>query len=565
MSIEIYNDTAYIKVIDTRTMVESHFYKPGIVIQSITDPTNPSFFIKTDSYTGFYKYSDVSVPDKPNLDSLVAQLKTWILQKNLYETIYGETPTTIFQLKTMYDKSDMYIDEIANDVVPYPIGGSVVTPAADVESTHLPATREVSMYAPSNITPGEGGRMVRQSKSYVACPTDRFVVGMMTGTLLDPNSFVGNYVAVKDGAAMDSTDGSVYRIGMFDDPDDITLGANAGNGVFVEYWYDLDRDDYNVGSSNENPHAVDKLAGLSGGEKTAYQISYKSTKLWIGHRTTLGGTMVERRVPQMDWNRDVMMNSEGSSVELDPSARNTFVFRWSCVPGMNVLVGVMNHGMVNWLHEFDTGDENGLCFGASTLPMRWELDNRNGTADANMIQGRGIASCDGTYTIPGRVYTFDTHMDLLTLTNQTPVPVLSIRLSANKSRGRIYPKRLSLLNVSAAGTIKYELRLNASLTGADFAAAENYSFDNSGRTGSLKLSKQGSFAQVDTEASAVSGGFTVVSGFLHDNVSREVGIDFSELPIVSSIDGTSDVLTLVCTYVVGVATVGASLSWTEYD
>jgi len=57
MPVEFFNEATCIKVYGKETKVTSYFNKEGIVLQAMTDPFNPSFFLRSDGYTGYYKYA----------------------------------------------------------------------------------------------------------------------------------------------------------------------------------------------------------------------------------------------------------------------------------------------------------------------------------------------------------------------------------------------------------------------------------------------------------------------------------------------------------------------------
>lgn len=566
---EFFNEATFIKVYDNETKVTSYFNKEGLVIQAMTDPINLSFFLRSDGYTGYYKYADVKTPSRLNIESLMKQIGTWAFDK-LYTEIFMNDPHCVMQVKVPYDKSPMYIDEVRNDVVAYPFGTGTVagTLNSTVSSLHSRDAREVLMITPnaSSLT-DDGGRIVRQTKTYNACSSDKYLVATVSGTLLDPDTIGNNNYAVShsNSVIMATSKGTRYRIGVFDDEKDTQVNkGDSGNGVFVEYHYDPDRVDHLSGSGGDNYYAVNKMASLSAADATSYAGKYVENKLWVVLRTNVTGSVVESRVPRFDW-YDTLSKEDGSLFDIDPTTSESYVFRWTAAPGMKISVGVLYFGIVNWIHEFDISESPAYRLGSSTLPVRWELDNRKGGMECKMRQGRAVVSSDGMYDVSGRPYSFDTHMQQRTLTSQTPVPILSIRLRDSRNRGRIHPQRLSLMNRDSGGVLKYELRLNATLTGATFTKSEAYSYDDASGDGALALSQYGSFTEVDVDATAVSGGITLTSGYFTDAEFRDIALEFREIHLVSDIAGIADTLTLVCTYIHGAATVSGGLNWLEYD
>ena len=148
---------------------------------------------------------------------------------------------------------------------------------------------------------------------------------------------------------------------------------------------------------------------------------------------------------------------------------------------------------------------------------------------------------------------------------------MSFRLDPERNRGSLRPTRLSLLNAGSAGTCKYELRLNPALAGATWARGASYTFDSAPTaahplplTLSLKADG-GSSLQVDTAATEVSGGQTVVSGYLCDAEVRDLDMDFSLTHLHAGIAGEPDVLTLVVTFIQGAVDIAASVQFVESE
>jgi hypothetical protein len=567
--LRFYNEPSHIRVHNANTGVTSFFQKRELAIQVNNDPLNISFFLRTGSFTGYYRFADVQIPTRINVASLVRQLENWAARGTDFQDSYSYDPETVMQVTASYDKSPLSIDEVRNDVHLYPsVTGALATGLIGaVQSALAEAQHEVVMSGPV------GGRIARQSKHYVACPVDKCLVALASGSLLDGDLIGGsNYkavVAAGAGGPIDGAVGFVGRVGVFDDKYDAVYNADStGNGVFFQFDYDPLRDDYLAGSAKPNPFAVDLYASLAvGAERSAFVTEYQACKEWVVLRTSYTGSQLDFKVPRSRWNVNRLdVEVDGSLLDIDPTAVQTFVFRWGSAPGMRVMAGVLYTGVVVWAHEFDTLAD-GLRLGAVSLPLRWELDNRAGAAHGDLIQGGGVVSCDGPYHIPGRGFTFDDHLSLKTLTSQTPVPLMSLRLSSGRNRARVYPTRLVILNVDSAGTAKWELRLNATLTGATYAASSAFSYDNPAGTGALSIAERGAFSEVDTAATGASLGLTLASGYVHDSRVVEVNLEeqFKDSPLLADIAGNTDALTVVATYMQGAVTLAVSLHWTEFD
>lgn len=174
--------------------------------------------------------------------------------------------------------------------------------------------------------------------------------------------------------------------------------------------------------------------------------------------------------------------------------------------------------------------------------------------------GSGSASVESGHVETGTTVSFDTGIVPKSLTVRMQEPVFSVRMTPD-CRGRLSPLRLNLLNTSAGGVCKYELRINAALTGATWSAGDSVTYDQDPGAQGRSLAEQGSRMQVDTAASAVRGGTTVISGYLIDAEVRDLLVDFSDF---SQIDGTTDTLTLVATFMQGSVDLSASIQLREF-
>lgn len=577
--INITNEVSYLKYTNLRTNVTSMIRKAGVTIQeanAVADKDDSLFIQATSGYVVYIKWADVRVPKRRNVSSLAYQLMIWCSAETNLSNLYSDRPISILQVKTSYDTSPLYVDEVRNTSAPFPaLTGAVVDPlgfagGAPLESRVDCAAREVMMFAPADSNGlGNGGRIVRQTKGLAACPSDKYVVSIVTGSFLDPAGLGGApYSAALSNSPsnlslLDYSIGTVASMGVFDDNRDVVYGvSNVGNGIFFQYSYQPDRTDYttDVGAQADLATFAADADGYSN-----YIDDWKAARMWAVLRTNYSGSQVDIRVPQAAWSLDRLdVDREGSLYDLDPTQHQTAVIKWGVVPGADCQLGFVNRSIVNWVHAFDTRQPE-YHLGTAALPIRWELDNRAGACNAAVRQGRAISSCDGEHTVPGRPLSFDTHITQTTLTTQKQVPIISFRMQADRNRGRVHPQRLNLLNTMAAGSCKYELRRNATLVGADWAAGSNYTFDEDAAGTSMSLRDQGSFVEVDTAATEVTGGHTVLSGYLYNSESRDVAMDFSELQLTSRIDGTSDTLTLVCFFIAGVCEIAASMTLVEYD
>lgn len=199
--IHIYNEGAFLRVENSSNGVVSYLNKVNLVIQK---DNSTSFFLKNDTYIGYYLFAEVAYPVAVNIDSLILLLSSWI--KNAYDMETNmQDRTVLLECSTSYGKNQLYFDEITK-------GGATSSALGGA----------VQMTIPASTTPG-GARIVRQTKQYVSYVHGTALYHLVTGVL------------ASNGPWQFTTS----RIGIFDDSNDVSHpGASttsAGNGVYFQY------------------------------------------------------------------------------------------------------------------------------------------------------------------------------------------------------------------------------------------------------------------------------------------------------------------------------------------
>jgi hypothetical protein len=208
MSIYIYDNGAYVRVVNSDNNTVINYIKSTLVIQK---DNNDSFFLKNDSFINYYRYCNVATPSTGNMDELITMLTSWNTPGTISTTFDSSMMDMMSQLKVsspkvvqlslqnLFDSSPLKIDELT---------------ASSAVSTYNSNQNSVNM----NLIATTGSRIVRQSKLY---PTN------IHGT----TSF-----AYVNGILTTNTTNSnvVSKIGLFDDSNDIVNGV-GGNGVFFKY------------------------------------------------------------------------------------------------------------------------------------------------------------------------------------------------------------------------------------------------------------------------------------------------------------------------------------------
>ena len=331
--------------------------------------------------------------------------------------------------------------------------------------------------------------------------------------LYTPHVFGSTTTAIVNGTLTTNNTNSnvVSRIGVFDDANDVS-GAGAqstGNGIFFQY---------------DN-----------------------TSNLRLVHRTNTSGSQVDTVVQRSSWNLDKLDGTGASGLTLNVTSPTNFVFEWNQANSSSIArAGVYANG-VSFCHVFS----NVSMFGNPALPVRWEIAHNSnlGTANsATLVQGPAVIYTDEPYTGPNKTFAYDLGSNFKLINTVSTVPLLSIRLSNTYERAKIYPKELEIVNIAAGGVGKWQLSLNPTLTGASFSNIAT-----------------SSFAEGDSNATALSDGVNVASGYIYDAGVTKVPLNDKDISLLCSINGTQDILTLQLTNINGALNVSSSIEWIEQE
>ena len=284
------------------------------------------------------------------------------------------------------------------------------------------------------------------------------------------------------------------------------------------------------------------------------------SNLKVVKRTKTSGSVVDNAVNQSSWNLDVLDGSGASGIILDESKDNIYIIDFQWLGAGRIRYGFDFGGQITYVHEIKFANtETVPFFVTGDLPFRAEIFNTATAAGTTTYDLTCMAILsEGGFNplgIPGSTQS-------IVLRNVTtandPLPIISIRprttFNSITYRGIVIPKAFEIMSEDAS--IRYEIVLNGSLTGASFA---NVDTTNSG-------------VQVDVAATAISGGLVIDSGFLtgarDKTESGHIGEDImNKLFLSNDVAGTTaDILTISVSIINSAGTAsdcGGSFSWKE--
>ncbi|KAG5182880.1 hypothetical protein JKP88DRAFT_241189 [Tribonema minus] len=260
--------------------------------------------------------------------------------------------------------------------------------------------------------------------------------------------------------------------------------------------------------------------------------------VYVVMRASTDGTAgVDTRVAQADWNLDALNGTGLSKTTLDTSLAIVILIVQETSAGVgSTKVGVLVEGSVVYIHRFDPAA--GVApVRTSVLPVRFELESTaGGTAEMKAMS----ASVSSSGQVPRGVRrsvgmrAAARDISVSAISN----PVLSLRLEQCRAFAR-----MSALHITCTTAAFFELLLNGTIDGASWNAAP-----------------MGKIIEYDTDATDVTGGGCITSGYLSAGTTYTVELDECVPALASDIAGVADIFTLNI-----VALMSSGLVWATCD
>lgn len=273
------------------------------------------------------------------------------------------------------------------------------------------------------------------------------------------------------------------------------------------------------------------------------------TTMYVVRRTSTSGAAVNVRVAQSSWNIDKFDGTGASGITIDFSKHHLFYIQYAFQGFGDIVYGFYVNGKVTFCHR-ETIANNLTVPSLKTahLPGRVEITN-TGTAASSTTMSYNSFSVknegkDSEQEGQARSYSAAP----LKTVGTTTVPVLSVRLGTSFLKAIADIVKTTIF-VQTVDEVIWSIYLNPTLTGATFAVNASYT-------------------QIDTAATAQTGGTELISGILGQN-SNSADLSQELLAAINSflgvsIAGTSSIITLSARSRLGTADVLSALVWKEY-
>lgn len=273
------------------------------------------------------------------------------------------------------------------------------------------------------------------------------------------------------------------------------------------------------------------------------------TTTYVVRRTATSGAAVDTRVAQANWNIDKFDGTGVSEITIDFSKHQLFFIQYAFQGFGDIAYGFYLDGKVRFCHRETIANVISVpSLRTAHLPARLEITNTGTSASSTTMSYNSFAikneGKDSEQEGQARSYSSAPVKTVGT----TTVPVLTIRLGTSFQRAIVDLVKTSIF-VQTVDEVIWSVHLNPTLTGATFALTSSY-------------------VQIDTAATAQSGGTELISGVLGQGAASA---DLSQDLLMAinsflgvSLAATSSILTLSARSRAGNADVLSTIVWKEY-
>lgn len=329
----------------------------------------------------------------------------------------------------------------------------------------------------------------------------------------------------------------------------LIVGGNAGDYVYRQ---SRQRAVYQLGKSHlfmstgvlEPKANVRQRIGFFD-TKNGIFFEHDGTQMNIVVRTNTTGSVSESRYPQSTWNVDTMDGTGNSGITLDYTKAQIFLVDMEWLGVGRIRCGFVVDGKMYYVHFINNANViSSTYMGHAALPVRYEIENTGTTNETTQL--KSICSTvlsEGGQQVEGLAFQEDTGTDPITVPTDQSIPLISLRINPDYLNSNISLVSTQILNTTNS-YINYKVIYNANLTGASWTNSED-------------------FAQIDTSATAWSGGKSVDGGYAANRAASTLNELRSRLSLGFDINDVPDTLTLVAQSISGNASVYASVVWRE--
>jgi hypothetical protein len=312
----------------------------------------------------------------------------------------------------------------------------------------------------------------------------------------------------------------------------------------------------NTFTLNTAKSGLRQRVGYYGNDNGIY-LELDDNTLYMVERSLVTGTVTSTRVPQSQWNVDRLDGSGPSGITLDITKAQILFMDIEWLGLGTVRTGFVFNGQFVPCHYFHHANIIATTYiTTASLPVRYEIENKSATSSSSVLkQVCSTVISEGGYELRGLQQAVGTTITApkSLATEGTFYPVITIRLKSTRLDGIIILTALSIMGV-ATGIYNWQV-IASGVT--------------SGGSGTWVSAGSASCVEYKLDATAVTGGRVLASGFLTSNTQGSASIDILKEALFKfqlerdSFTGTAYELTLAVTASTASELVYGSMDWEE--
>lgn len=312
----------------------------------------------------------------------------------------------------------------------------------------------------------------------------------------------------------------------------------------------------NTFTLNTAKSGLRQRVGYYGNDNGIY-LELDDNTLYMVERSLVTGAVTSTRVAQSQWNVDKLDGSGPSGLTLDISKAQILFMDIEWLGLGTVRTGFVINGQFIPCHYFQHANLIATTYiTTASLPIRYEIENKSATSSSSVLkQVCSTVISEGGYELRGLQQAIGTPITApkSLATAGTFYPVATIRLKSTRLDGIVI---LTALSIMGAGTGIYNWQVIASGV-------------TSGGSGTWVSAGSASCVEYKLDATAITGGRVLASGFLTSNAQGATSIDILKEALFkfqlerNSFTGAAFELTLAVTASTNTEVVYGSMDWEE--
>ena len=307
---------------------------------------------------------------------------------------------------------------------------------------------------------------------------------------------------------------------------------------------------------NQAKSGLRQRVGYYGAENGIY-LELDDNELYMVERSITTGALSSTRTPQSQWNVDRLDGTGPSGITLDITKAQILFMDIEWLGLGTVRTGFVINGQFvpcHYFHHANIIDSTYITTGS--LPLRYEIENKTATSSPSKLkQVCSTVISEGGYELRGLQQSIGTSITAPKALASKGVlyPVATIRLKPNRLDGIVILTALSLMGVNT-GIYNWQIIASGTTTGG---------------SGIWQDAGANSCVQYKLDATGITGGRVLASGFFTSNAQGSTSIDILKEALFKfqlerdTFTSTPYELTLAVTASTDTELVYGSMDWEE--